>query len=181
MIGWLKGIISRLPQGLANVLLYNILSGLRFSECLLSIKLIQTDFENYANKELGMLENFRYPEFIGKKTKKSYLTIYDDSILEVARNASIIKSWESFRKRLERLRGRGFIGTEGVHTKYCRAIFATYLRKYGIEQEIISIYQGRTPASIFQAHYLKTPSWFSDLVEPVVKKVWFRFSSSNKF
>jgi len=43
-----------------------------------------------------------------------------------------------------------------VHTTYNRAIFATYLRKCGIEQEIISIYQRSAPATIFQAHYLKT-------------------------
>jgi hypothetical protein len=42
------------------------------------------------------------------------------------------------------------------HLKYCRAIFATYLRKQGIESEVIDIYQGRVPASIFAAHYLKT-------------------------
>jgi intergrase/recombinase len=45
---------------------------------------------------------------------------------------------------------------DSVHTKYCRAIFATWLRKCGIEQEIISLYQGRVPTTVFQASYLKT-------------------------
>jgi intergrase/recombinase len=40
--------------------------------------------------------------------------------------------------------------------KYGRAIFATYLRKQGIESEVIDIYQGRVPTSVFAAHYLKT-------------------------
>ncbi|HEU4822144.1 MAG TPA: hypothetical protein VFS97_01850, partial [Nitrososphaeraceae archaeon] len=74
MIGWLKLTLSKLPVSIGSVLLYNTLTGLRFHEGLLSIKLIQTDFENYANEELGVLENFRYPQFISKKTKKSYLT-----------------------------------------------------------------------------------------------------------
>jgi intergrase/recombinase len=30
------------------------------------------------------------------------------------------------------------------------------MRKCGVEQEIIDIYQGRVPSTIFQAHYLKT-------------------------
>jgi intergrase/recombinase len=42
------------------------------------------------------------------------------------------------------------------HQKYCRAIFATYLRKQGIEPEVIDIYQGRVPTSVFAARYLKT-------------------------
>jgi len=45
---------------------------------------------------------------------------------------------------------------DSVHTKYCRAIFATWLRKCGIEQEIISLYQGRVPTTVFQESYLKT-------------------------
>jgi Archaeal phage integrase len=151
MIAWLKDTLKRLPVSLGSVLLYNTLSGLRFSEALLSIKLIQTDLERYANKDLGMLENFRYPEFIRKKTKKSYLTIYDDSILEIARKARLVNSWDAFRKQLVRR------NIETIHTKYCRAIYATFLRQYGgIEQEVISIYQGRAPSSIFHAHYLKT-------------------------
>jgi intergrase/recombinase len=97
-----------------------------------------------------VLENFRYPEFISKKTKKAYLTVYDDSILQVALNAKPYITWKAVRSQLKRL------GIDSVHTKYCRAIFATWLRKQGIEQEIISLYQGRVPSIIFQASYLKT-------------------------
>ena len=152
MIAWLKDTLHKLPSHVGNVLLYNTLTGLRFSEGLLSIKLIQTDFEHYANKELGVLENFRYPEFISKRTKKSYLTAYDDTILEVARNAvPLVRSWNVIRAQLKKC------GIFSVHAKYCRAIFATWLRKQGgIEQEVIDLYQGRVPTSIFRAHYLKT-------------------------
>jgi hypothetical protein len=150
MIAWLKDALQKVPSYLGNVLLYNTLSGLRPTEALLSIRLIQTDFGNYVNEELGVLENFRYPEFISKKTKKAYLTVYDDSILQVALNAKPYITWKAVRSQLKRL------GIDSVHTKYCRAIFATWLRKQGIEQEIISLYQGRVPSTIFQASYLKT-------------------------
>jgi hypothetical protein len=148
MMAWLKDALQKLPPQVGNILLYNTLTGLRFSECILSIKLIHTDLEHYANREMGILENFRYPEFI-RNTKKSYLTVYDDRILKVAQNAKVVSSWEAIRKQLNRC------GLK-AHTKYCRAIFATYLRKCGIEQEIINIYQGRAPVTVFQAHYLKT-------------------------
>jgi intergrase/recombinase len=62
----------------------------------------------------------------------------------------MFKSWNAIRHQLERR------GIWSVHTKYCRAIFATYLRKCGLEQEVIDIYQGRVSASIFQKNYLKT-------------------------
>ena len=116
----------------------------------MSIHLIQTDLDHYANKEIGMLENFKYPEFVCKRSKKSYLTVYDDSILEVANNAKVVRCWSVLRAQLKKYR------IFSVHTKYCRAIYATYLRKSGMEQEIIDLYQGRAPATVFQAHYLKS-------------------------
>lgn len=53
MLAWLKHTLSKLPVHVGSVLLCNALTGLRFHEGLLSIKLIQTDFENYANEDLG--------------------------------------------------------------------------------------------------------------------------------
>jgi intergrase/recombinase len=77
------------------------------------------------------------------------MTAFDDTILEIARNAANVLSWEAIRNQLNR---RGLMS----HLKYCRAIFATYLRKCGIEQEVIDLYQGRVPTTDFRAHYLKT-------------------------
>jgi hypothetical protein len=71
MMSWLKDALNKLPSQTANILLYNVLTGLRPTEAILSIKLIQTDLQNYANKETGMLENFRYPEGFIRKNKKS--------------------------------------------------------------------------------------------------------------
>ena len=151
MIGWLKDTLNKVLPQVGNVLLYNTLTGLRPTESLLSIRLIQTDFDNYTNQELGILQNFKYPEFISKKTKKSYITVYDSIILDIARNCiPLIPSWDAIRSHLKRR------GVSSIHTKYCRAIFATYLRKSRVEQEIIDIYQGRVPSTIFQAHYMKT-------------------------
>ena len=150
MLSWLKDTLKKLPQLVGNILLHNVLTGLRPSENLFCIRLVHMDYDDYVNEELGILENFRYPEFINRKTKRSYITIYDDSILQVALNCKLFKSWETFRKKLNRC------GVDSVHTKYCRAIFATWLRKCGIEQEIISLYQGRVPSTVFQASYLKT-------------------------
>ena len=37
-----------------------------------------------------------------------------------------------------------------MEMKYCRAIFATYLRKQGLESEVVDIYQGLVPTSVFR-------------------------------
>jgi hypothetical protein len=148
MLTWLKDALNKLPTQTGNVLLFNTLTGLRPSESILSIKLIKTD-PQYANKETRMLEHFRHPDKFLRKTKKAYLTAFDDTILEIARNAANVSSWKVIRNQLNR---RGLTS----HLKYCRAILATYLRKCGIEQEVIDLYQGRVPTSVFRAHYLKT-------------------------
>jgi hypothetical protein len=148
MLEWLKDAMSKLPTHAANVLLFNTLTGLRPTEAVISIQLIKSKSEKYVNEETEMLEHFRYPELFIRKTKKAYITAFNDVILEAA-EAADTSSCKAVRSQLKR---RGV----GSHLKYCRALFATYLRKQGIESEVIDIYQGRVPTSIFAAHYLKT-------------------------
>lgn len=148
MVEWLHDAISKLPSDAANVLVFNTLTGLRPTEAVLSIQLIESEPERYINKETGMLEHFRHPDLFIRKTKKAYITAFNDIILKVADKADT-SSWMAIRSQLKRR------GVES-HLKYCRAIFATYLRKQGIESEVIDIYQGRVPTSVFAAHYLKT-------------------------
>lgn len=148
MLKWLTGAVSKLPADAASVHLYNTLTGLRPTEAVHSIQLIKSEPEKYINKETGMLEHFRYPELFIRKTKKAYITAYNDTILELAAKADT-SSWMAIRSQLKR---RGI----DSHLKYCRAIYATHLRKQGIESEVIDIYQGRVPTSVFRAHYLKT-------------------------
>ena len=147
MAKWLNNATSKLPSDAANVLVFNTLTGLRPTEAVLSIQLIKSEPEKYVNTETGMLEHFRYPHLFIRKTKKAYITAFNDVILEVADKADT-SSWNAVRSQLKRR------GIES-HLKYCRAIFATYLRKQGIESEVIDIYQGRVPTSVFAAHYLR--------------------------
>ena len=148
MVKWLRNAITKLPKDAANVLVFNTLTGLRPTEAVLSIQLIKNEPEKYVNKETGMLEHFRYPHLFIRKTKKAYITAFNEVILEAADKADT-SSWMAIRSQLKR---RGIQS----HLKYCRAIFATYLRKQGIESEVIDIYQGRVPTSVFAARYLKT-------------------------
>jgi hypothetical protein len=150
MMSWVKDAISILPQRYYNIIIFNTLTGLRPSEACMSIALIQRreSFENYYNKERSMLEHFRYPELFIRRTKKAFVSIANDTVIEIAKKSYEKPCYNALKLVLRRRK----IGT---HLYYARKIFATYLRGKGVEQELIDILQGRSPRSIFARHYYK--------------------------
>ena len=147
MLKWLKNTISKLPEPDANILIYCTVTGLRPTEACHSIELIQTDLDNYLNKNSMMLEHFKYSEQFLRKTKHAFVSIVDNSIIELAQNASQ-RTYNSTRMLLRKQ------GIE-MHMAYCRKIFATYLRNNGIQPEVIDLLQGRVPKSVFLRYYYK--------------------------
>jgi hypothetical protein len=82
------------------------LSGLRVGEALDAIRLYHSDGENYLNRELMVLEHFKYPAIFIRKTKKAYITVIDDYMLDllestepVTYNAMSMSIKEEVRKR----------------------------------------------------------------------------------
>ena len=71
-------------------------------------------------------------------------------LLDIARNSATLHSYTSLASGIKRDNSN-----YDIHTKYCRKIFATYLRTKGIEQEVIDLLQGRIPKNIFVRHYYK--------------------------
>jgi intergrase/recombinase len=52
-----------------------------------------------------------------------------------------------------------------MQLKYCRKIFASYLRQNGgIEAEIVDLLQGRVPKSVFTRHYFTPRADYVDRV-----------------
>jgi hypothetical protein len=84
MISWIKDACSKLPKSHGNILIYCTLTGLRPSEACQSIALIHSDLDNYLNKELMVLEHYKYPQLFIRKTKKAFISLVNDSILEIA-------------------------------------------------------------------------------------------------
>jgi intergrase/recombinase len=150
MIDWVKEAISKLPEPYYNIIIYNTLTGLRPSEVCVSISLIQQQdcFRIYYNNEKSMLEHFKFPELFIRRTKKAYISIVNDLVLNIARKAYEKRSYNALKLVLRRRK-------VDAHLYYSRKIFATYLRNQGIEPEIIDLLQGRTPRSIFSRHYYK--------------------------
>ena len=142
---WLKDAIAILPEKTGHYLMFTTLTGLRPDEAVNAINYIKADDRDYMNKEKGILEHFRHPETFFRKTKKAYISLYNDRIIELALDSDV-PSWAALRSKLNK---RGM----ETHSKYCRSIYGTYVRKKGVESEIIDILQGRVPRKVFARHY----------------------------
>jgi hypothetical protein len=162
MVEWLKHTYSKLSKHYGNILLYNTLIGLRPDEACKSIILLQKERHNYLRKDLTILEHFKYPDIFLRKTKRAYISVVTDSILEVAKQASSC-GYNALRLAVKRK------GLE-MNMAFCRKIFATHLRNNGIGQEVIEYLQGRTPKSVFARYYYR-PDFDYDKVRGVVNSL----------
>jgi hypothetical protein len=90
MIGWLKEAIRALPKPYANFLLFCTLTGLRASECVEAVRLLNdTSTRNssiYYNPEQNILQHYRFPELFIRRTKAVYISIVNKQMLEIAQS-----------------------------------------------------------------------------------------------
>jgi intergrase/recombinase len=147
MIEWVKAAAAVLPKERANILYFNTLTGLRSSEAIESICLIHTDLDNYLNRERMVLEHFRYRDIFIRRTKNAFISVIIPTVLELAKKCAIDCSWSAIYHMLK---------TKGMNMqmKYCRKIFATYVRSQaGVDSEIVNLLQGRIGKDMFVRHY----------------------------
>ena len=112
--------------------------------------MIKDDSQDYINKNTMLLEHFRFPQIFIRRTKKSYISIFNETIVDLARNSATLHSYTSLASWIKRDNSN-----YDIHIKDCRKIFATYLHNNGIEQEIIYLLQGRIQKSVFVRHYYR--------------------------
>jgi len=124
------------------------LSGLRVGEALEAMRLYCMDGDNYLNRELMVLEHFRYPEIFMRRSKKAYVTVLDGYMLDLLDHAKPI-TYDALRSSIRRRLGGGHCPS------IFRKIWATFMRRHGLEPEMIDLLQGRTPKSIFLKHYYR--------------------------
>jgi hypothetical protein len=117
MINWVKNTFAKLPRNYGNFLIFNTLTGLRPSEACTAIGLIHDDSNNYVNQFTQTLEHFKFPCFI-RRTKKAYISIYNDRIIQVAKDTCRDISYSSLKYIFRRF---GL----SLNTSFCRKIFAT--------------------------------------------------------
>lgn len=167
MTYWLKNAISRLPEKYGNILLYDALTGLRPEEACKSISLIHNCLEEYLNKQSFVLEHFKYPELFLRRTKKAYISLMSERILNIERQCSDC-GYNSLRLAVKRY-------SLDMNMAYCRKIFATHLRMSGIEAETIDLLSGRSPKTVFAKHYFR-PGFNYDKIRESLSCLLFSLS-----
>jgi intergrase/recombinase len=163
MLKWLKDTYSSLSKPYGNILLYGTLSGLRPDEACKSIILLKKEQDNYLRRDLMILEHYKYPDIFIRRTKKAYISIVTDSMLELAKQSAAC-GYNALRLAVKRKK-------LDMNMAYCRKVFATYLRMNGIEQEIIDLLQGRTPKSVFAKHYFR-PDFDYQKIKDVITSLY---------
>ncbi len=76
-----RKIINVLERRFYHEVRFIACSGLRPSESLASIRLYHLHGEKYLNKELMILEHYKFPETFIRKTKNAYITVLDEELL----------------------------------------------------------------------------------------------------
>jgi intergrase/recombinase len=117
-----------------------------------------------------ILQHVKYPEIFIRKTKKAYISIVNESIIQIAIETRQC-NYNSMRCYLKRRK-------IPFNFNYCRKIFATYMRMQGIEQEVIDLLQGRLPKSIFlRYHYRPDLSTYTK-IQKNLKTLYDNFITS---
>lgn len=163
MLEWLKQARKRLSVEYRAYVDFLVLTGLRPDEGCHSIEImVKEGYENYLNKDRMMLEHFQFPAIFIRRTKKAYVSVATDKLLETVetiRNGKIklpgnyYDMWDRIDQnqkdnspKLQRM---------NMPMNNCRKIYGTWMRMNGIETEFINLLQGRLPMEVFAKHYFR--------------------------
>ncbi len=136
--------------------------GLRADETCKAIGLIKQGASGYYNEEHGVLEHYRFKDLFIRKSKKAYISLVDNDLLELAKQSC--DSYEAIHSYLKRRK-------TAMPMAYARKVFATYLRDHQIPTEIIDLLQGRVPTSIFSRHYYRPDRATLEKVRTLIKEL----------
>ncbi|MCW4024538.1 MAG: hypothetical protein NWF01_05835 [Candidatus Bathyarchaeota archaeon] len=149
---WLQQVIKGLPKEYSTVLVFDALTGLRPSEAVDSCRLITELSENgklssYLDKELMMLQHFRFSELFLRNSKNAYISFITPELLNLVIETKPRIRYSTLDTKIGRL---GF----NNQTKQLRKIFATKLRNC-LPQELVDLLQGRISQTVFMKFYYK--------------------------
>jgi intergrase/recombinase len=161
MLEYIKQVLAVRPRSHANIVVFGTLTGLRPVEACKSVQLTHTDLSNYLNHDHFILEHFKWKDIFIRTTKKSFISIMTDRLLQIAKTADP----QSYTSIYAYLHKRGL----PMRMNYCRKIFGTHLRYCGIESEMVNLLEGRISPEIFVRHYW-SPNMKQD-IERVTKAI----------
>lgn len=83
MVQWLRQAMAALPSQYSSFLLFCTLTGLRASECIEAVRLLNGHHQmtDYYNPEQSILQHYRFPQLFIRRTKAVYISVMNDKIL----------------------------------------------------------------------------------------------------
>jgi intergrase/recombinase len=122
------------------------------------------DPNRYYNPERQALEHFRFPHLFLRQTKKAYISFVTPQMLELVGGIPPAISYNAVRLACY------YAGIK-CDLRFARKIFASWLRKEGIQPEAIDLLQGRVSQSILTRHYLVPQNTLRDDVLRALEKL----------
>jgi len=104
----------------------------------------------YYNPERQALEHFRFPEIFLRQTKKAYISFVTPEMLNIVENLVSVPSYNATRLACRKR-------SINMEMRFCRKVFASWLRHSGIQSEIVDLLQGRVSQSILTNIILPHP------------------------
>jgi hypothetical protein len=149
---WLKQVIQKLPKDYSTVLMFDVLTGLRPNETAMSCNLITelsegNKLDSYLDRELMMLQHFRFPDLFLRKSKNAYISFITPELLQLVLKTKPRIKYSAIDTKIGRV---GF----NNGTKQLRKLYATRLRN-SLPQEMIDLLEGRISQTVFMQFYYK--------------------------
>ena len=149
MISKIREMIRVLPVRMAAVIRFACLVGLRASEAVESVRLLNVNLvHNYYNPQRQALEHFRFPEIFLRQTKKAYISFLSTDNYHYFANLGCKPPTLNAITLACRRKGIK------MYMHLTRKIFASHLIKSGIQSEFVNLLQGRVDSDILTRHYL---------------------------
>jgi intergrase/recombinase len=174
MIDKVKQMMQVLPPVMSSIVKYAVLTGLRPSEAIESVKLLNrlpvndcspNTSNNYYDPEQQTLRHYLFPDTFLRATKKAYLSYVTPEILHPVANLGYQSpTWNTIRLACKHRK-------IDMEMRLCRKIFASHLRNSGIQPEVVDMLQGRVPPSVLTRHYLVPDRHFKEDVLKALKQL----------
>ena len=150
---------SDVDEDLKRLTRFLLLSGLRPIEGYMAVRFLNESREGYLDEGRLLLCHWKFSEF-QRNGKRCFLTVLTKSMMDDLKRPWTIWTWnhKKVRRRLNK------VGLP-VNLYLFRKCWATYMRLHGCEAEIVNLFQGRTPKTVFEQSY------FRPLLDDAILKV----------
>jgi hypothetical protein len=183
MVQTVKRMIEKLPHLMGQIVKFAVLVGLRPAEVVEAVRLINDNqtFPKYYDPEQMTLQHYKFPQQFLRSTKKAYLSFATPEIIDIVKllppsssgnnnniaNDATTTPIISYNKIMVACRKVGV----ACDMRFCRKIFASWLRMSGIQPEVVDMLQGRVSQSVLTRHYLVPQSSLKDQVLDALKQL----------